>query len=139
MIRIVADTNVIISALVFGGLPRQIIDLAALGLCEICYSSPLRHEVEQVLKKKFGWSREEIQNRLPVLFSWFVQVHPQVFVAAVKDDPDDDRILECALAAQARAIISGDRHLLQLGSFESIPILTPRQFLDSKVWIEEKK
>lgn len=139
MIRIVADTNIIISALVFGGLPRQIIDLATLGVCEIYYSTPIRNEVEHVLEKKFGWSRDEIQNRLPLLFSWFVQVHPRVSLAAVKDDPDDDRILECAVAAQAQAIISGDRHLLQLGSFESIPVLTPRQFLDSKSWIEDKK
>ncbi|MGH9434052.1 MAG: PIN domain-containing protein [Terriglobia bacterium] len=53
----------------------------------------------------------------------------------VIDDPDDERVLECAVAAEADAIVSGDRkHLLRLGSFRSIPVYSPRQFLDSKVW-----
>jgi predicted nucleic acid-binding protein len=49
-------------------------------------------------------------------------------------DPDDDRILECALAASAEVIVTGDRDLLDLGAFRDTPIMTPRQFLDSGLW-----
>jgi len=52
-------------------------------------------------------------------------------LAIIKDDPDDDRVLECAVAGHADYIVSGDRHLLKLGSYDSIPILTVRQFLDT--------
>jgi predicted nucleic acid-binding protein len=59
-----------------------------------------------------------------------VQVVPRIRVSAVADDPDDDRILECALTARASVIVSGDRHLLSLGSYESIAVLSPREFMD---------
>ena len=51
-------------------------------------------------------------------------------LAVVKDDPDDDRVLECAIAGHADSIVSGDRHLLKLGAYEGIPIATVRQFMD---------
>jgi putative PIN family toxin of toxin-antitoxin system len=137
--RMVADTNVIVSALVFGGLPRQVIDLAARGEVELYFSAPIQDEVERVLEQKFGWSRDEILSRARVPFSWGTRVDPRMSLIVVKDDPDDDRILECAMAAQAHAIISGDRHLLRLGVFRSIAILTPRQFLDDKPWKATKK
>jgi len=56
--RIVVDTNVIVSALVFGGLPRKVLELAAEGVCAIYFSAPIQAEVERILEEKFGWSRE---------------------------------------------------------------------------------
>jgi len=132
--RIVVDTNVIVSALVFGGPPRQALDLVAEGACELYFSAPIQGEVERILESKFGWSREEIHARLGVLWGWGTRIHPRVLLAVIADDPDDDCILECAVAARAEAIISGDHHLVRLGSFQSIPIQTPRQFLESKPW-----
>ena len=132
--RIVVDTNVIISALVFGGLPRQVLDLVAAGMCSLYFSPSIQAEVERILEEKFGWSAEEIQTGTRTLWSFGTRVDPQVSLAVITDDPDDDRILECAMAADADAIVSGDRHLLHLGSFQSIPVRTSRQFLDSKAW-----
>jgi predicted nucleic acid-binding protein len=83
---------------------------------------------------KVGWSLPEIGVRTRTLWSLGTQVSPEVSITAVTNDPDDDRVLECAVAAEVDAIISGDRHLLRLGSFRSIPIRSPRQFLDSKAW-----
>ena len=97
--RIVVDTNVIVSALVFGGPPRQVLDLAAKGVCSLYFSPPLQAEVEHILERKFGWSREEIHARVRVLWSWGTRVYPQLSLTVVKDDPNDDRILECAVAA----------------------------------------
>ncbi len=139
---IVVDTNVIVSALVFGGLPRKVLDLVARGTCEMYFSAPIREEVERVLEKKFGWDRTEVDARVEFLFSWGTEIHPRNPLAVIKDDPDDDRILECALAAHAQTIISGDKHLLRLGSFQSITICTPRQFLSTRTqsaWKQKKK
>jgi putative PIN family toxin of toxin-antitoxin system len=132
--RIVVDTNVIVSALAFGGVPREVMDLAVVGACSFYFSPAVRAEAEEALQEKFGWSPKEIAARTRSLWSMGNEVKPEVSLAVVIDDPDDDRILECALAAEADAIISGDRHLLRLGSFRSIPIYSPRQFLDSKAW-----
>ena len=137
--RIVVDTNVIVSALVFGGLPRQVIDLVARGACEMYFSPPIREEIERVLEKKFGWDRKEIETRVAFLFSWGTEIHPRNPLAVIKDDPDDDRILECAVAAHAQTIISGDKHLLRLGSFQSIAICTPRQFLSTRAQSARKQ
>ncbi len=132
--RIVVDTNVIVSALVFGGFPRQVLELATEGVCALYFSAPIQAEVERILEEKFSWSPEEIDARARFLWSWGTRVRPQVSLTVITDDPDDDRILECAVAAGAQAIISGDRHRVALGSFQSIPIRTPRQFLDDKPW-----
>jgi putative PIN family toxin of toxin-antitoxin system len=132
--RIVVDTNVIVSALVFGGVPLQIMDLVLTGACSFHFSPAIRAEVERILEEKFGWGLPEIGVRTRTLWNSGTQVNPEVSIAVVTDDPDDDRVLECAVAAKADAIISGDRHLQRLGSFGSIPIHSPRRFLDSRAW-----
>jgi uncharacterized protein len=128
--RIAVDTNVVVSALVFGGIPRQILDLGPLGVCQLCFSPATRRELERILADKFGWGIDEIHSRVAKVLSWGITVNPTTELSIVKDDPDDDRILECAMEAKAEAIVSGDRHLLKLGSFQGIPICTPRQFLE---------
>jgi len=58
-------------------------------------------------------------------------IEPLVRLDVVADDPDDNRVLECAVAGRADCIVSGDRHLLRLGAFEGTPILTVRQFMEA--------
>ncbi len=130
MTRIVLDTNVIVSALVFGGVPRTVLELADVGRCELFYSEPIQTEVRRVLAEKFEWPSTMLDKVLPVLWSMGEQVFPSATVSVVAADPDDNLILECAVAAKADFIVSGDHHLLELRSFESTPILTPRQFLN---------
>jgi putative PIN family toxin of toxin-antitoxin system len=132
--RIVLDTNVIISALIFGGLPRRILDLVTFGLCDFFYSPAIQGEVRRVLADKFGWEATQLDSRLPILFGWGTKVEPQVSLTIVEDDPDDNRILECAEASNADVIVSGDHHLLRLGSFRTIRIQSPREFLESEMW-----
>ncbi len=127
--RIVVDTNVIVSALVFGGLPRRVFEVIEDGHCEFYYSAEIERETRRVLHDKFGWDEERLDRHLAVLWGLGKQVTPQRRVKAVKEDPDDDRIIECALAADADAIVSGDRHLLILNGYQGISILTPREFL----------
>ena len=130
MIRIVLDTNVIVSALVFGGVPRGVLELAEAGQCELFHSEPIQTEVRRVLAEKFEWPRAMLQQVLPVLWSMGTLVVPRTTLNVVPADPDDNRILECAVAAHAQVVVSGDRHLLDLQNYKSIPIVTPRQFLE---------
>ncbi|MGA8216281.1 MAG: putative toxin-antitoxin system toxin component, PIN family [Candidatus Sulfotelmatobacter sp.] len=129
--RIVVDTNVIVSALVFGGLPRRVFEVAESGQCEFYYSAEIENETRRVLRDKFGWDEARLDRYLPVLWALGESVTPRDRVTAVKEDPDDNRILECAIAAGAEIIISGDSHLLRLAAYEGIAILTPREFLST--------
>jgi len=131
VIRIVLDTNVIVSALVFGGVPRAVLELAEAGQCEFFYSEAIQTEVQRVLAEKFDWPPAVLQRVLPDLWRSGELVSPQIVVRAVPDDPDDNRILECALAADSSLIISGDRHLLALQTYKSVSIVSPRQFLET--------
>jgi putative PIN family toxin of toxin-antitoxin system len=127
--RIVVDTNVIVSALIFGGLPRRVFEIVEDGRCGFYYSPEIENETRRVLHDKFGWHDERLDRYLPELWNLGELVRPRRGVNAVKEDPDDNRIIECALAAGADTIVSGDGHLLRLTAFEGIIILTPRDFL----------
>lgn len=130
MIRVVADTNIYISASMFGGLPGVFLDLAFTGAYRLLVSRLLLDELDEKLQGKFRVSRDDAAAIRARLERAAECVEPTLAMAAIADDPDDDRILECAVAGGASVIVSGDRHLLRLGSFDGIPILTARQFLD---------
>ncbi len=129
--RIVIDTNVIVSALVFGGAPRQVVELADSGRCEFFYSPATEDEVRSVLAGKFGWNEIKLNEVLPELWKMGRPIVPHHRVEAVREDPDDNRILECALSAHAAFVVSGDRHLLRLGAYRSIRVVTPRAFIET--------
>jgi putative PIN family toxin of toxin-antitoxin system len=127
--RVVADTNVLVSALEFGGKPKQLLDLATDGQVDLAISEAIIAEMLRVLRDKF--------HRTP---EWLVESERQVRVIArlvepterlrvIGADPTDDRILECAVAAGAEVIVSGDTHLLSLGSFRGIQIQRVGEFL----------
>jgi putative PIN family toxin of toxin-antitoxin system len=135
--RIVVDTNVIVSALVFGGVPRRVVELAQTGRCQLFYSEAIQVEVRRVLGEKFGWHEAKLHEVLPGLWSVGELVVPRSKVNVVIDDPDDDRILECALSARASVVVSGDRHLLRLRTYKSISIVSPRGFMETYVGKQE--
>ena len=130
MTRAVADTNVYVSALMFGGLPGTFLELALVGSFVLVASEALLDELDDKLRFKFGVSPEDaaaIRARLETVAR---VLKPGLVLDVVKADPDDNRVLECACAGKADYVVSGDRHLLELGSYEGVPILTVRQFLE---------
>ena len=131
MIRVVADTNVLISALMFGGLPGSFLDLALLGAVELVTSPVLLDELDEKLRSKFEVDLSDADAIRAKLESCALVVMPGITVEAIAEDPDDNRVLECAMAGDAAYIVSGDRHLLKLGSYKGISILTVRQFMDA--------
>ena len=127
--RIVVDTNVIVSGLIFGGLPRRVFGAIEEGVCEWFYSAEIEAETRRVLRDKFGWDEGHLGRYLPTLWSLGRIVIAGRQLNVVREYPADNRILECAIAADASAIVTGDGHLLRLGEYQGIVILTPRDFL----------
>jgi putative PIN family toxin of toxin-antitoxin system len=128
-IRVTADTNVFISGLNFKGKPFELLTLARSGRIELSISDSILTEVKRVLGLKFHWPEEDIATIEKQIRSFTRFVQPREIVDLVKEDPTDNRILECAAAAGSEFVVSGDNHLLKLGSFGEIPILTVAQFL----------
>lgn len=129
-LTVTADTNVHVSALHFGGRPRELLEAARAGLVDLAVSDAILAEVERVLGTKFTWESERIAQARQVLGTFTRRVTPERRIAAVAADPDDDRILECAIASKSHVLVSGDRHLLRLGAFEGVEILPVATFLD---------
>jgi putative PIN family toxin of toxin-antitoxin system len=128
MIRVVADTNIFVSAIMFGGLPGAFLDLALRGSFSLVISDALLNELDEKLRLKFRVSADDSGAMRAKLEGIADVVTPAAKLAAIFEDPDDDRVLECAIEGRADCIVSGDRHLLKLVSYRSIPILTVRQF-----------
>jgi putative PIN family toxin of toxin-antitoxin system len=130
---VVFDTNVFISAFEFGGVPRDAFLLAAAGLFDLYTSEVLLEELSGVLLQRFGYSEEKVRDLRRRLETLCTVVEPTEEVADCSD-PDDNRVLECAVAARAGFIVTGDRALLRLNPFRGIQILTAAQLLDRKAW-----
>lgn len=130
--RLVLDTNVLASALEFGGPPLQVLELGRARLVEIFASPFIMAELAEVLaSRKFRWEARRIQESLRELSIPVKLVEPDVEVRAIPAKESDNRILECGLAAKADVIVTGNmRHIRPLARFQGIEILTPREFLD---------
>ena len=131
MLKVVLDTNVLISAILFGGKPRQILEKAIRGEIRLCLSEPILEELRGVLgRSKFGYSPEMIQFIFTELTGIADFVNPSETIDVVLEDSEDNRILECAVEAKANTIISGDSHLLKLNRYRNIEVLDAAAFLE---------
>ena len=131
MVKVVLDTNVLISAILFGGKPRQILEKAIRGEIRLCLSEPILEELKGVLQRpKFDYSPEMIQFILTELMGIADFVNPSETIDVVLEDPDDNRILECGVEAGANYIITGDSHLLKLSRYLNIEVLNVAAFLE---------
>ncbi len=137
--RVVLDTNQHISAIIRpNGNPSQIVQLWHIGLIELAISPAILEEFAAVvhrprIQQKHNLSDDDISEYLEVLRTFAILVSGTITVNAVPDDPDDNIIIACAIEAEADVIISGDQHLLSLGSYQGIPIVNAADFLSSYV------
>jgi uncharacterized protein len=129
VIGVAADTNIYISALIFAGLPRQFLLAAEDARIHLFISEPIRQELIRILQTKFSWSNDQVNETLLQLESCTELVRPTETLDVIKEDPDDNRVLECAVAADARFIVSGDNDLLRLGQFRNIRIVKVADFM----------
>lgn len=130
MIKVVIDTNVFLSSF-FGGNPRKIIDLWKTGTITLCLSENIVEEYFNVLRRA-GLEGEKEMEELLALFAEgrniiFTADTPRLRI--VKNDPDDDKFIECAVALKCSYIISGDKHLKNIKKYMGITICSPAWFL----------
>jgi uncharacterized protein len=128
-VKAVLDTNIFISALTLpGGQEEKAVLAAVEGRFALAISKPIIHEVLGVLARKFARDAEELARVAVFLSELGEVVQPRKTLHVLSDEPDN-RILECALAAHAKLIVTGDRVMLELGGHKGIRIVTLREFL----------
>jgi putative PIN family toxin of toxin-antitoxin system len=115
MLGVTADTNILVSGLNFRrGKPFQLLELARIGKITLAVSDAILDEMEDVLRRKFGWNDDDIAEGRKRITAMSRRVRPAVKLDVIRDDPDDNKILECASSAGSGFIVSGDNHLLLL-------------------------
>jgi putative PIN family toxin of toxin-antitoxin system len=134
-VKIVFDTNVYISAILNKGKTRNaMIGAFASEDMEVLISEPILREIEKVLTLKFHRDSWEVSAILIALRQNTTLIQPDFEISVIKKDETDNRILECAVAGNAKYIISGDRHHIQpLIEYHGIRILTPAEFLNTLI------
>ncbi len=130
--KVVLDTNVLLSALIFpGGPPEKIVGLARLREIQVFLSPDILTELRKVLRKKFQYSEEETEEFIQRILTFAQLVYPTERLQIIMRVDADNRILECARESGADFIVTGDkRDLLPLKMFGNAPILAPAPFLD---------
>jgi putative PIN family toxin of toxin-antitoxin system len=127
--RVVFDTNIWISGLLWRGKPYQCLLLARAKLVQAAYCPSMTAELSQKLRHVFGFSENHIQAVLYDLRRAAEKVEITGNLRIIADDPDDDKFVECALVAGAALIVSGDHHLLNLGEYQGIHVITAAEFV----------
>jgi putative PIN family toxin of toxin-antitoxin system len=126
--RVVFDTNIWTSGLLWRGKPYQCLLLARAGIVQPVYCQAMMAELSQ-LRAIFGFS----ENRIQAFACEFRRMSEQIEITGglhvVADDPDDDKFIECALQAGAGVIVSGDHHLFDIGEYERVCILSAADFV----------
>ena len=136
-VRIVVDTKVMVSALLWEGAPHEILKWAEADQVTLCFTQPMLDELIEVLERpKFKrrlQQRETSMHEITVGLLPLVELYmPVAASGSVAIDPDDEIFIACALSAGATVLVSGDAHLLNVKQYEKIKIMTPVDFLRSQ-------
>ena len=128
MMVVTFDTNVLLSATLWDGSVAQklLFDIIRQGI-KICSTTEILSEYQEILKRDFDFSDAEVFEMMEKVLAFVTLVNPQTKIKAVKDDPDDDVIIECALESKSKYIITYDKHLLNLKEFRGIRIIRPEE------------
>jgi uncharacterized protein len=130
-VRVVFDSNILISAVVFPGKQAEKAILRIIeGRDRLLVSKPILDEVLEVLARKFARNPEELARVAVLLSELGDMVRPKRRIRKLKDDADN-RILECAATGAADLIVTGDQDFLDLGAFEGVRLLSLRAYLES--------
>jgi uncharacterized protein len=140
MKRIVCDTNIYISALIFpNSKPDQVLELVRQDLIKLYTSHFIIDEFYRIVTKKFRLPPDECEIQVKQIQKIASLLEPKMKISIIREKDDDNRIIECAVAAKADYLISGDKkHILPLQEYAGITICNPAEFLRSRLWIETK-
>lgn len=131
--RVILDTNVLISAVFFGGVPGRILEAWVAGRVELVLSPDILDEYRRVGSDLAGRYPERAEALSPVLA--LIAMHATMVLAKalpaqVSADAADDMFLAAAVTADVAIVVSGDQHLLDVAGWRGVAVLTPRQFVD---------
>jgi len=128
--KVVIDTNVLISAALFGGNPEKILDLVQENRITLLISDEILDEFKKVLHEKFSFSMVVASRAASIIKEIATIITPNLKLNVIKQKESDNRILECAVAGNAQYIITGDtKHIAPLKKYKKVKILRPSQFL----------
>jgi len=130
LIKVVLDTNIYISGILFAGKPREVLDLAIKGKIHVFISPDILSELRDVLsRKKFGFSPEHVDIIIREIESITTMVNPAKKYSIVSHD-SDNIIIDCAMESRVEYIITGDNDLLCLNKYKSVTIINPALFIE---------
>ncbi|MEM0201320.1 MAG: putative toxin-antitoxin system toxin component, PIN family [Candidatus Micrarchaeaceae archaeon] len=139
MIKIVVDTNIFISAILFDGIPGKIIELGLEGKIQILISQEILEELTNVLQNKFNFQIDMVKSINSFIKEFVVIIYPGKKIKVIQNKESDNRVLECAIEGKVDYIITGDiKHIQILKEYRGIKILNPSQFLE-KFMIKQKR
>lgn len=124
--RVVFDTNVYIAAVLRGGFAEDIIALADKKAVTVLTSKEILNELENKLLVKFEFTQEQVNVIIKRINKLSTNIEITVKITLINRDPDDNKILECAISGEADLIVSADQDLIQLKSYKDIPIIHPK-------------
>ena len=130
MLSVTVDSNIYISAFKFGGTPLRLLRLAVEGKLEIAISQPIMDEILRVLREKFGESPERLREGEAWIREFTHLATPSQTLNIIKEDPDDNRILECAAEAGSDVIVSGDKDLHRLKQYGKARVVKVADCID---------
>ncbi|OGC22798.1 putative toxin-antitoxin system toxin component, PIN family [candidate division WOR-1 bacterium RIFOXYB2_FULL_42_35] len=134
-LRVVLDTNIYISALLFGGLPAELVELARDKKLQLLTSSAILLELARILQTKFKFKRTMVLNVVAEIKRLAEIVNPEIKIDIIKSDPADNKIIECAVIGRADYIVTGDKkHLRPLNHYQNIIIRLPREFIKEAIF-----
>lgn len=131
--KLILDTNVLVSGIFFGGIPGKLLSAWRSGRVSLILSPAILAEYRRVAEELASSHREVGEALEPLLALVTIEgtiVDAPALKEPVCEDPADDMFLAAALASRTNFIVSGDKHLLRVSGWQGITVLTPRQFLD---------
>ena len=124
--RVVFDTNILIANALKDGFTREIFKLAITGTLDLLTSEPIISELDEKLRTKFSWEEPRINQYIDAVREIAQIIKAREKIDVIRNDPDDNKILECAVAGRADLIVSADSDLLKLKTFQGIGIIHPK-------------
>ncbi len=128
--KVVFDTNILVSAMLWRGTPYRCLLAIRAGFAELILSPPILEEFRGVLSKKFAITQEDVEDNIAVVRESSTLIDIPGILHVIMDDPEDDKFIETALVAGAPVVVSGDKHLLRLGDYGGVKVISARAFLD---------
>jgi putative PIN family toxin of toxin-antitoxin system len=127
---LVIDTNILISAIFFGGLPKRLCDMVVAGLITVVVTDAIVAEYKAVIEEmREKYSAKELPNYASELFAAFTHIESATQIAVCRDS-DDDKFIAAAIDGGCQYLVSGDGDLLVLGKYANVEIVTVRKFLN---------